>query len=458
MAGAVAVPLNARYRLELAHVLRRAEVTVLLANGRPSPGTDLVATLNRCFPDLPGQTDPLRLSLDGAPRLRAVVLVDGGDRPGCVSAAQLPDPGGDPRTSPPPAPDDLACILFTSGTTSTPKGCLLSHRALVQRAVIRARTRLATGAHEVFWSSGPLYHVASSQLLLGCIGVAGTFITSPHFDAAQTIALLRDHPPTSAWPWFPAVIEELLDAPTFDDDVLSTARTLGLVGSPELLRRVQARFPQAELLTSCGMTECGGTYALSARTDTPELRATTMGVPEPGIEVQVRSLGGVRRAAVDEVGELWVRAATIMSGYYGQDDGLDSAGWLHTGDLYARAASGHLSFHGRAKDMLKVGGENVAALEIEALVASHEAVRLVEVVGAPDPRLDEVPVAFVELRPGRSVSPQELIDFCRGKVAAYKVPRAVRFVPAGEWPMSATKVDKRVLREWVTADAETAAP
>lgn len=155
-------------------------------------------------------------------------------------------------------------------------------------------------------------------------------------------------------------------------------------------------------------------------------------------------------AAPDAVGEILVRGYCVMDGYYRSPEktaeALDAEGWLHTGDLYARAADGQLTFHGRAKDMLKVGGENVAAIEVEAYLCSHPSVRIAEVVGRPDPRLDEVPVAFVELRPGASASEAELIAFCQGRIAGYKVPRAVFFMAEGEWPMSATKVDKRALR------------
>jgi fatty-acyl-CoA synthase len=119
---------------------------------------------------------------------------------------------------------------------------------------------------------------------------------------------------------------------------------------------------------------------------------------------------------------------------------------LRTGDLYSRGFDGSLRFNGRLKDMLKVGGENVAAIEVEAFLCEHPAVKLAEVVGIPDPRLDEVPVAFVELRSGSALLAQELIEFCKGRIANYKIPRAVYFVEANEWPMSATKVDKRALR------------
>jgi fatty-acyl-CoA synthase/long-chain acyl-CoA synthetase len=120
--------------------------------------------------------------------------------------------------------------------------------------------------------------------------------------------------------------------------------------------------------------------------------------------------------------------------------------WLKTGDLYTRLPDGSLVFGGRCKDMLKVGGENVAAIEVEAFLCTHPAVKTAEVVGRADPRLDEVPVAFVELRGGSSAAEAELIAHCKGRIANYKVPRAIIFMKAEEWPMSATKIDKRALR------------
>lgn len=142
-----------------------------------------------------------------------------------------------------------------------------------------------------------------------------------------------------------------------------------------------------------------------------------------------------------------------MEGYYRDTtksaEALDKDGWLHTGDLYTRTTEGRLVFHGRAKDMLKVGGENVAAIEVEAFLCSHPAVRIAEIVGRPDQRLDEVPVAFVELMPGTQVSADDLIAHCKGRIAGYKVPRAVYFLNAEDWPMSATKVNKRALRAWL---------
>jgi acyl-CoA synthetase (AMP-forming)/AMP-acid ligase II len=203
-------------------------------------------------------------------------------------------------------------------------------------------------------------------------------------------------------------------------------------------------------MQACGMTETSGLFALSDPDETPQQRSISQGKPVPGMEVRIIDIETGEDAAPDQPGEILVRGYCVMSGYYRDPaktaEALDADGWLHTGDLYAMSADGRLTFNGRVKDMLKVGGENVAAIEVEAFLCTHPAVRLAEVVGRPDARLDEVPVAFVELRPGQSATPEALIAHCQGRIASYKVPRAVYLMQAEDWPMSTTKVNKRELR------------
>jgi fatty-acyl-CoA synthase/long-chain acyl-CoA synthetase len=270
------------------------------------------------------------------------------------------------------------------------------------------------------------------------------------FDAGRALELMEREDVSVAWPWFPAILQPLLDHPAFVPRRLAALRKVLLIAPPALVNRIQHTFPEAEFMQACGMTETAGIFALCAPDETPEQRATSQGKPVPGIAVKIIELETGEEAAPDIVGEILVRGYCVMDGYHRSPEktaeALDNEGWLHTGDLYARAADGQLTFHGRAKDMLKVGGENVAAIEVEAYLCSHPAVKLAEVVGRPDPRLDEVPVAFIELRPGQSATEDELIGFCQGRIASYKVPRAVFFIDDGEWPMSATKVDKRALR------------
>jgi fatty-acyl-CoA synthase/long-chain acyl-CoA synthetase len=256
---------------------------------------------------------------------------------------------------------------------------------------------------------------------------------------------------TAAWPWFPAILQPLLDHPQFRPERLASLRKALLIAPQTLVERVQALFPQVEFMQACGMTETAGIFALCGPDETHEQRATSQGKAVPGVEVRIVDPESGEPMPHDKVGEILVRGYCVMSGYYRSPEktaeALDEEGWLHTGDLYAQSVDGRLTFNGRAKDMLKVGGENVAAVEVEAYLCRHQAVKIAEVVGRPDPRLDEVPVAFVELRPGHTAQPQELIDFCIGKIASYKVPRAVYILGESDWPMSATKVDKRALRD-----------
>lgn len=131
---------------------------------------------------------------------------------------------------------------------------------------------------------------------------------------------------------------------------------------------------------------------------------------------------------------------------------MDADGWLRTGDLGSLDLDGRISYHGRLKDMLKVGGENVAAVEIESYLGTHPAVKIAQVVSAPDPKYVEVPAAFVELHDGIEIAADELVEYCRHKIASFKVPRYVRFVT--EWPMSATKIQKYRLREWMQSELD----
>jgi fatty-acyl-CoA synthase len=156
-------------------------------------------------------------------------------------------------------------------------------------------------------------------------------------------------------------------------------------------------------------------------------------------------------------GEIVARGWGLFEGYLagpGQTTGaVDEEGWFHTGDWGSLDELGRITYHGRLKDMLKIGGENVAAVELESFLASHPAVAIVQVVGVPDDHLVEVAAAFVELAPGAELSADELVAFCRGSIASYKIPRYVRFVE--EWPMSATKIQKAKLREQLLAELGT---
>jgi len=197
--------------------------------------------------------------------------------------------------------------------------------------------------------------------------------------------------------------------------------------------------------------------SFSAPADPREKWPHTSGRPFRGVQVQIRD--PQTRLAIqnpDERGEIWVRGYSVFDGYHKSPERnaevFDSDGWFFTGDHGSLDADGRLSYLGRSKDMLKVGGENVAALEIEGFLQTHPAVHIAAVVGLPDSKYAEVPAAFCELKEGLRVTEAELIEYCRGQIAGFKIPRHIRFVRPDEWPMSATKIQKAPLAEKLRAE------
>jgi fatty-acyl-CoA synthase len=217
---------------------------------------------------------------------------------------------------------------------------------------------------------------------------------------------------------------------------------------------VMKAMPATVQVGSFGMTETAGTVCTGSPDESEELRITRLGKPLPGLEVRILDPGSGRDAPPGARGEILVRGYSVLEGYYKDAHksaaALDAQGWYHTGDIGSLDQHGTIMFHGRLKDMLKVGGENVAAAEIEALLGRHPAVKLAQVVGIPDPKYAEVPAAFVELKPGVTVEAAELIEYCRREISSFKVPRVVRFV--SEWPMSTSKIQKFKLRSELLAE------
>jgi fatty-acyl-CoA synthase/long-chain acyl-CoA synthetase len=454
----MSVPINARHKTaELGYIIENSELVVLLTLGR-SEGSyvDFPALLADALPGLTEQADPTALDLPGWPRLRSVVTLDGSAPPGFLSRDRFDTLAGDVgraevhRARTRVRVRDAAMILYTSGTTANPKGCVLSHEAITRGAEHRARMRYGTGDDDVTWGAGPLFHIGSLAPFIGSVGAGGTYLTDVFFEPGRAIQLMRAEHATVAFPWFPAIIQPILDHPDFEAEALSSIRTILVIGPRALVERVQTTFPAAEMIAACGMTETAGIYAVSDRTETMEERSSGQGKAALGVELRIVDVETGADLPDGEVGEILVRGHCVMTEYHGDAErtaaAKDPDGWLHTGDLYSRAPDGRVTFHGRAKDMLKVGGENVAALEIEDFLCRHPAVRMVSVIGRPDPRLDEVPVAFVELEPGQALRVDELIAFCAGKISKYKIPAEVHFISAADWPMSTTKIDKRGLR------------
>ncbi len=456
--GAIVVPLNIRYRSpELRYVAQHAGLSVILTTDRMDDYADLAALAIDAVSGIeaPAPRDPRDTAAQ--PTVPVVALVRGDGKPGCLGredlvrlAAEVDEDEVDRRRAGVRV-RDIGLIVYTSGTTAHPKGCMLTHEAFTRGPTWRAKHRFVTGAAaERYWVPGPLFHVGGLSPLVGCVAAAGTVLTDVRVDGDRALRLLEEEQPTSAWPWFPAIAYSVLDHPAFDPARIRSMRFIGQVGPRALLERIRDAWPDVEIFESSGLTESSGSFGLSESGHSFEDRVEAQGVPVPGVEVKIVDGDSGVELPRGEFGELLVRGYCVMEGYYRDPENtakaLDGDGWLHTGDLYAHRPDDHLVFAGRLKDVVKVGGENVSALEVESALCEHPAVRVAEVVGVPDPRLDEVCVAFVELEDGSDLQPELLIAFCRDRMARFKVPRAVFPVLHGEWPMSTTKIDKRELR------------
>jgi fatty-acyl-CoA synthase len=339
---------------------------------------------------------------------------------------------------------DVLAMLYTSGTTANPKGCLLTHEAIVRDWIVAA-DRIGLTPEDGFWSPCPMFHMAGTGPMISAFSRAARFLTMTHFDATEALELIEKERAA-----FPTSAMGLLRHPDYDADRVRSARWIMNVAPPETLRLMQSLIPNAIQVSAYGLTEATGTVCLGRPQDSPEQREVS-GPPLEGVELRtIDPETGVDRGP-GEPGEILIRGFNTFEGYYRDPEKtaatLDDEGWVRTGDLGSLDEDGRLTYVGRVKDMLKVGGENVAPSEIEAHLGTHPAVKLAQVVGRPDEHYGEVPVAFVELTDGARVDADELIAFCRGEIASFKIPREVRFVT--EWPMSATKIQKYRLREIV---------
>ncbi|MGH3174657.1 MAG: AMP-binding protein, partial [Streptosporangiaceae bacterium] len=462
-AGLYPVPVNARYKsLELADLIRHSRMRLLfisLPDPQSPAAPDFPALLSAAFPALGGQ-DRTALALDDAPDLRQVVVLGESPPPGFATEADFAAagagvPDGDlQRRRQLVKVRDPAVVMYTSGTAAEPKGALLSHEALIRFADGTSQTRFFLTPEDRIWTALPMFHIGGIAFSVATIYAGATLVHTGFFRpelALDQIASMRCTIVLAAFEtiWLPVV-----NHPDFKDRDLSSVRIVMTVGVTERLRDMASRLPDAIQVSCFGMTEASSFLSLSYLTDTLEQRVTTGGHPMPGMECRVVDPVTGVDLPPDTEGELLFRGSNCFSGYLNDPEltaqVFDGEGWFHTMDVAAMDPDGRVTFISRLKDMLKVGGENVSAAEVESYLLRHPAIGIVQVVSAPDDYYVEVPAAFIQLKPGATVTEDEIIDFCAGKIATFRVPRYVRFV--AEWPMSGTKIKKAILRDMIAAD------
>ncbi len=459
LCGAVTVPINARFRAgELRYVIENADVSTLITTDQIAEHVNFVERLSEGLPGLVDAHDPLHLNIPSAPKLQNAVLL-GDSRPGgFIPEAKFTELA----TNAPEAEvettrmrvrvRDPAIMLYTSGTTANPKGCPLSHEAIVRNSIALGRYRYQLTREDRFWSPLPMFHIAAILPMVAIFDVAGAYLTMSYFEAGSALRMLEQERATATYPCFVTIMSDLIHHKDFEKTDLSRVRLMNAnfaVQPPGIKDAMLKAMPDTIYVGTYGMTETGGTVCTSQLTDSLETRCTRLGPPLPGLDVRIVDPETAQAVPTGERGEILVRGYCLFEGYYKDPEktaeAIDADGFFHTGDNGSFDEQGQIMFHGRIKDMLKVGGENVAAVEIETYLAQHPAVKLAQVVGIPDPRLQEIPAAFVELEDGAATTEQELIEFCKGDIASFKVPRHVRFVT--EWPMSTSKIQKFRLQD-----------
>ena len=457
--GAVSVLMNARYRAnELAYVIENADLVTVITTDVIADQVDFVERLNTAFPELQNATDSRKLNIKAAPCLRNILMLGSSSPTGVVGEAEFHklaeqiNPISVHRSRVATYVRDTGMMLYTSGTTANPKGCEISHEAMTRESIVLGRHRFQLTQEDKIWSPLPLFHIAAMLPMLSIFDVGGTYMGMGFFDPGQALEMLDEHKATVIFSPFVTHLQALLYHPNFATTSLSQVRLMNscFAAMPESVGiAFKKAMPNTLQLGTFGMTEAAGIVSTGHHGMDPKLGFTRLGLPLIGQEVRIVSPESGADLPIGERGEVLIRGFNLFSGYYRDEEktaeALDANGWFHSGDIGSLDDNGHVMFHGRFKDMLKVGGENVAAVEIESLLTRYPGVKLAQVVGIPDEKYLEVPAAFIEIDPNTDVNEEALITFCKKEISGFKVPRVIRFI--SEWPMSASKIQKFQLRK-----------
>lgn len=351
------------------------------------------------------------------------------------------------------APGDVANIQYTSGTTGTPKGAMLTHRNLLNNGMAIALAFHAAEDDRIC-APVPLYHCFGSVIgsMVCVVSGAAQIIPSAQFEALATLRAVHAERATALY-GVPTMFVAELEHPEFDSFDLSSLRKGVMSGAPcpiELMKRAAEKMHIEQMVIPYGQTEASPVITMSRVGDPFDLRVSTIGAALANTEVRIvdRAIG--KPLPVGQPGELCTRGYLVMKGYDADPQAtaevIDSEGWLHTGDLAIMHPNGYFSFKGRARETIIRGGENIYPREVEDFLHTHPKIADVYIFGLPDAKLGETVIAWVQLKSGEQATAEEIRDFCRGKIAYFKVPQYVRFVDS--FPMTVSKkVQKFLMRE-----------
>ncbi|WP_134701518.1 AMP-binding protein [Ammoniphilus sp. YIM 78166] len=455
--GAVLVTVNTSYRAhELEYLLHQSDsTTLLLIDGyRGTSYTDIVYEICPELKEaLPGQLQSQRL-----PKLKNVIYLGEETKPGMYKWSDLVDQGSAISDRDLIArqaqlkPEDVINMQYTSGTTGFPKGVMLSHYNIINNALNVAESQRIT-ENDKICIPVPFFHCFGCVMgTLASVATGATMVPLVTFDPERVLKAVELEKCTALY-GVPTMFIAELNHPAFHTYDLSSLRTGIMAGSPcpiEVMKKVVELMGAKEVTIAYGQTESSPVITQTRYNDSIERRVSTVGKALENVEVKI-----VDPATGEEVertvqGELCTRGYHVMAGYYNMPEqtskAIDVDGWLHTGDLATMDEQGYVKITGRLKDMIIRGGENIYPREIEEFLYTHPKIFDVQVVGVPDERYGEQVAAFIKVKEGEVLSPEEVKAFCEGRIARYKIPYYIHIVQ--EYPMTASgKIQKYKLRE-----------
>ncbi|WP_286812048.1 AMP-binding protein, partial [Marinobacter sp. UBA2678] len=457
--GAILVNINPAYGVhELQYALNLAGITTLVTadSFKASNYREMIYEL---APELK-RSSPGKLKADHVPELRAVINVHEDKHDGMwtwkeflgfssdVSQDDLVKRQGELQF------DDPINIQFTSGTTGNPKGATLTHHNILNNGYFVGESQILTEKDRLVIPV-PLYHCFGMVMgNLGCITHGSTMIyPGEGFEPKSVLQAVHQEKATALYGVPTMFIAELTE-PEFETYDLSSLRTGIMAGSicpAEVMKKVNGKMNMKEVQIAYGMTETSPVSTQTSSLDPFEKQVTTVGRTQPHLETKIVDPGTGNVVPRGEIGELCTRGYSVMLKYWNNEEktreAIDSAGWMHTGDLATMDEEGYVQIVGRIKDMVIRGGENIYPKEIEEFLYTHPAIEEVQVTGIPDDKYGEELIAWVKLAPDAApVTAEDLQAFCKGKIAHFKIPKNYKFVD--EFPMTVTgKIQKFKMRE-----------
>jgi len=456
--GIIMVNINPAYRThELEYSLRQSETQALLLLDRFKT-SDYVQMFYDVCPEA-RDSQPGQISSQKLPFLKTAVLLRGEKQPGMYSWDEVMKMGDELADDVPIERqeeldfDDPINIQYTSGTTGFPKGVVLTHHNLVNNGYFIGECMDFTDKDRLCIPV-PFYHCFGMVLSnLACMTHGATMVLpAEYFDPVSTMAAVEKERCT-ALHGVPTMFVAELEHPDFSKFDFSSLRTGIMAGSPcpiEFMKKVNTLMNMREVVITYGQTEASPGITMSSTDDPLDRRVSTVGKPMPHTEMKIVDPKTGKMMLKGETGEICARGYAIMRCYYNNpvatDQAVDMEGWLHTGDLGILDEEDYCKITGRLKDMVIRGGENIYPREIEEFLYTHPAISDVQVIGVPDLKYGEELMAWIKLKDGQKIAPEEIKAFCKGKIAHYKIPRYIKFVDG--FPMTVTgKIQKYKMRE-----------